>query len=188
MLRPLTKRWRSRGFKSVIFIDDGIAGQKTEALTSQMAENVETDLIKAGFTINREKSDFTPKQTGKWLGFIIDTRTMTFSVPVEKLKKLKNDIRYTLTRKFVTPKDLAKLAGTLSSMHQAIGPLVRLFTRNMYQQISISPTWYQPITLTPHTTSDLNFWLQAIDRVNGCTFKPRPTTTQMVFTDASGNG
>ena len=85
---------------------------------------------------------------------------MTFSVPVEKLKKLKNDIRYTLTRKFVTPKELAKLAGTLSSMHQAIGSLVRLFTRNMYQQISISPTWYQPITLTPHTTSDLNFWLK----------------------------
>ena len=29
VMRPLNKRWRGKGFKSVIYIDDGIAGQKT---------------------------------------------------------------------------------------------------------------------------------------------------------------
>ena len=40
-------------------------------------------------------------------------------------------------QKSTTPKSLAQIAGSLSSMHMAIGPLVRLFTRGLYRQIAI---------------------------------------------------
>ena len=188
VLRPLTKLWRSTGIKSIIFVDDGIAAQKTEALAEKAARKIQYVLTRAGFTINRKKSDFKPKQKGKWLGVIIDTRNMIFSVPIEKMDKLKEDITEAMERNVSTPKELAKIAGTLSSMHQAIGPLVRLFTRSLYQQIAEAFTWYQPVQLNQKSATELKFWLQNIEKVNGCTFKPRPTTTQMIFTDASGDG
>ena len=187
-LRPLTKRWRSRGIKSVIFLDDGIAALRTKELAGDAGRDIEEDLSRAGFAINKEKSDFTPKQRGKWLGVIIDTTTMTFHVPEEKIEKLKKSIISALNQNVVTPKELARLAGSLSAMHSAIGPLVRLFTRSMYHQISDAASWYQPLQLGPKATDELKFWLNNISHVNGFTFKPRPTTACMMFTDASNDG
>ena len=187
-MRPLTKSWRGQGIKSVVFLDDGIAAQNTKKLTKNAAEKIESDLTRAGFTINKEKSDLIPKQKRKWLGVIIDTKSMSFYVPEEKIIKLKQEITKTLSQKTSTPKELAKLAGTLSSMHMAIGPSVRLFTRSMYRQIACAASWHQRILLTQGTIEQLSFWLENIEYVNGCTFKHRPTTTQMVFSDASQDG
>ena len=88
-----------------------------------------------GYVINNEKSDFNPKTKGKWLGTVIDTRELTFTIPQEKIAKLLEDITSYLNQDFLTPKQLSKVAGQLSSMHLAIGPIVRLFTRNMYRFI-----------------------------------------------------
>ena len=92
--------------------------------------------------INNKKSDFNPKTKGKWLGTIIDTRELTFTVPQEKITKLLQDITMYLNQEFLTPKQLSKVAGQLSSMHLAIGPLVRFFTRNMYHFIERRISWY----------------------------------------------
>ena len=187
VMRPLTKRWRGKGIKSVVFIDDGIAAQKNWKSTKQAADNIERDLGESGFMVNREKSDFNPKQQGKWLGAIIDTVVMRFYVPKEKVENLKENIQEVL-KGGTTPKSLAKIAGMLSSMHMSIGPLVRLFTRNIYREIAQADTWYQQLSLAQSTKEDLQFWLRNIENVNGCTFKHRPTTTQIIFTDASGDG
>ena len=56
---------------------------------------------------------------------------MTFTVPSEKINKLLADIKNILMPNVLTPKQLAKITGQLSSMHLAIGPLVRLFTGNL---------------------------------------------------------
>ena len=40
-----------------------------------------------------------------------------------------------LIQNVLTSKQLAKITKQLSSMHLATGPLVRLFTRNMYHEI-----------------------------------------------------
>ena len=86
-MRPLTKRWRGRGIKSIIFLDDGIAAKSSRELAKEAAVQIEADLIRAGFAINREKSNFTPKQRGQWLGIVINTKNMTFSIPEDKYVK-----------------------------------------------------------------------------------------------------
>ena len=63
---------------------------------------------------------------------------MNFYVPAEKIRKIKRNIHETLHRNTVTPKELAKLAGTLASMYLDIGPLVRLFNSSLYYQIACS--------------------------------------------------
>ena len=188
VLRPFTKRWRGIGIKAIIYIDDGIAASRSFELAKTAGELIKNDLVSAGFVINSEKSDFNPKTKGKWLGTIINTIEMTFTVPSEKINKLLADIKNILMQNVLTPKQLAKITGQLSSMHLAIGPLVRLFTRNMYHEIENRVSWYEPKIISKETKDELEFWLNNIYIYNGYTFKPRPLTTCLVFTDASNDG
>ena len=85
--------------------------------------------------INNEKRDVNPKTKGKWLGAIIDTRELTFTVLQEKIAKLLKDITMYLNQEFLIPKQLLKVAGQISALQLAIGALVWLFARNMYHFI-----------------------------------------------------
>ena len=66
VLHRFTKRWRSIGIKTIIYIDDGIAASSSFELSKTADELVKNDLVSAGFVINVEKSDFNPKTAGKW--------------------------------------------------------------------------------------------------------------------------
>ena len=88
----------------------------------------------------------------------------------------------------LTRKQLAKIARQLSSKHLAIGPLVRLFTRNMYHEIENRTSWYEPKSISKETKDELDFWLNNINICNGYTFKPRALPTCLIFTDASDDG
>ena len=52
---------------------------------------------------------------------------MTFTVSSEKSNKLLADIKNILMQNVLSPKQLAQITGQLSSIHLAIGPLVRCF-------------------------------------------------------------
>jgi len=188
VLRPLVKKWRSSGIRSILYIDDGINGSNSYKSALISAKAVFQDLENSGFVINIEKSDFEPKQTGEWLGSIIDTRNMTFTVPKRKIEKLKHSLSNTLSCQYSSAKQLSKIAGQLSSMHLAIGPLVRLFTRNIYRTIENATDWFSSLPLDPESKSEVLFWHDNIDSYNGYTFKPHPVTTKLMFTDASDKG
>ena len=113
---------------------------------------------------------------------------MTFTIPSEKINKLLAVIKNILMQNVLTPKQLAKITGQLSSMQLAIGPLVRLFTRNMYHEIEDRTSWYEPKIISKETKAELEFWLNNINIYNGYTFKPRALTTCLVFKDASDDG
>ena len=68
ILRPFTKRWRGRGIKAIIYIDDKIAASQSFEIAKFVSELVRHDLFSAGFVINSEKSNFNPKTKEKWLG------------------------------------------------------------------------------------------------------------------------
>ena len=105
------KHWRGIDIKAIIFIDDGIVATLSFKLAKTASEVVKNDRFSAGFVINVEKSDFNPKTKEKWLGTIIDTVEMTFTVPIEKINKLLADIQNILKQNFFAPTQLAKLAG-----------------------------------------------------------------------------
>ena len=188
IMRPLAKQWRTMGIKAIIYLDDGIAAKKDKLLAEKAAKTIINNLTDAGFFINWDKSDFQPKQRGRWLGFVIDTKTLQLSVPREKLDKVKQEINNTTHRNTCTAKQLARIAGTISSMQPAIGDIVRLFTRNMYAQIEARASWYRVETPLVGTLDELHFWSKNIEGFNGCSFKPRYSTATMVFTDASDTG
>ena len=118
----------------------------------------------------------------------LNTIEMTFTVPSEKINKLLADIKNILMQNVLTPKQLAKITGQLSSMHFAIGHLARFFMRNMYHEIENRVSWYEPKIISKETKDKLECWVNNIYIYNGYTFKPRALTTYLVFTDASDDG
>jgi len=139
LLRPLMiKRWRSLGIRSVLYLDDGIAGGSSINYVERVRNLILKDLASLGLTVNLKKSHLVPTQFDKWLGFCIDTKKMEFSVPEEKLNILLQFISQLLERGTANAKDLAKVTGHIISMSPAIGPLTRLMTRQAYKFIESS--------------------------------------------------
>ena len=65
LLRPLVKRWRSKGFRCAVYIDDGICVSECISDTNFIV----SDLEHAGFILNVPKSVLEPTQVGPLLGF-----------------------------------------------------------------------------------------------------------------------
>ena len=93
VLRPFAKRWGAIGVKAINYIDDGVATSSGFELAKTAGKLVGNDLVSAGFVIDSRKRDFDPKAKGKWLGTMIDTIEMTFTVPSERINGLLADIK-----------------------------------------------------------------------------------------------
>ena len=72
LLQPLVKRWRSKGLRCIVYIDDGICASKSQDQCIEGTKLRINDLTLAGFILNIPKSKLTPQQIGQWLGFILD--------------------------------------------------------------------------------------------------------------------
>ncbi|KAK3736777.1 hypothetical protein QZH41_002389 [Actinostola sp. cb2023] len=120
-------------------------------------------------------------QIGEWLGFIINTISMQFQVPIKKLTKIKCLLDANIQARRATFRQLAKIAGSIISFSVS-----RLFTRQMYFTIeSRSGAWDQTILLPLAVIEELKFWFTSLDQVNGYTIRPPLSTSTIIFTDAS---
>ena len=70
----------------------------------------------------------------------------------------------------------------------AIGPLVRLFIRNMYHFIENRNSWCNPKVANKNVEDKLKFCRNNTNIHNGYKFKLRPLTSCLLFTDASNKG
>ena len=55
LFRPLVKHCRSRGIRSVVYLDDGLDVEPNEALSSTNSNIIKSDLASAGFLANMNK-------------------------------------------------------------------------------------------------------------------------------------
>jgi len=140
---------------------------------------IQEDLMSAGLSINFKKSMLLPSQLGKWLGFLIDTKSETIKVPPEKIDKLKTKIIKALNKPSNTARDISKIAGTIISMSIAIGPPTRIFTRKLFQFIEEQNFWDKKVLLSEGASQDLNFWKNNLDSLNGYRIKSNHLTTKI---------
>ena len=61
LMRQLIKYWRAKAIRVVIYIDDGIGGTGTSENAVIISQQVKSDLVGCGFTLNK-KSVWTPTQ------------------------------------------------------------------------------------------------------------------------------
>ena len=120
-------------------------------------------------------------QIGEWLGFVINTVAMTFQIPEAKVRKLKSLLSSAICDKSSSYRELARIAGSLISVALAVGPLSRLFTRQMYLAIESRSAWDHSLHFSSALLEMLRFWYCNIDSFNGYSLRPPPDSSTVIF-------
>ena len=90
---PLVKYWRSKGLRTVLYLDEGIVAVKGKKNADQESSPVIQDLTKAGLIANDAKLQWTPVKKLTWLGFEIEIERGILSVLEQKLRNLTSQLR-----------------------------------------------------------------------------------------------
>ena len=192
LLKPVVKQARLLGWKGVVYVDDfkHIGKNKEECVTSrQILKSVAN---KAGWLFSEAKEQ-EPSTCTKFLGYNLNTVSMKFEVPEDKLKHVLMKVNVLLARKFTTTnRKLAKVVGHLASLYRAFPGFSRLMLRSCYATLEVSVEqgdWDRPIKLSEEAKYELSWWRVNLRRLNGGPLKQdlQEVVTNL-FGDASGTG
>ena len=175
------------GHNSFVYLDDGV-GSQPDKCSAQAASMIQRkDLRASGFVVNEQKSQWTPRQIGERLGFIINTIKMQFQVSETKVAKLKAQLNAAIQDSFITSRKLARIAGFVNSMSLAVGPISRLLTRQilMYFAIESRSAWDHLLCISDSLLEELKFWYLNNECFNGYSIRAPLVSSIVIFTDAS---
>ena len=74
------------GHNSFVYLDDGSQPDRISDLAAAFTQRKYPD--SSGLLVNEGKSCWVSMKVGEWLGFVIDTFSMTFRIPEKKVHKL----------------------------------------------------------------------------------------------------
>ena len=182
---------RKKGLLSVIFVDDTyLQGNSYQDCLENVQQTIAT-LRNLGFTIHVGKSVLKPTQQIEFLGFILNSVTMTVSLSKRKTEHIKSKINTLLSKSIITITELASVIGTLVSALPA-APLGRLHYRSLemlkIEQLLLSRGNYTAkiCELPSLVIKDLHWWLENIDISAQNIIKPK--VDLILETDASEAG
>lgn len=191
LMTAAVKPLREEGIRLVFYLDDIlIMGRTEEETRSSMGRTV--DVLKSlGFTINEKKSITTPTQEMTFLGMALDSRSMKISVPKEKIRKLKSELKKALAAKKLKMRKLAALAGLLTATAAGFEPCYinqRFIQANMILFQKRGYSWDSEIPILRRSKEELLWWSRRLEELNGRPLLEAQETPIHVFTDASLSG
>ena len=193
LLKPLETLWRSRFIPVAIFFDDGVGAGQSVEVANHNSSVVRSDLARAGFQINREKSDWQPKPCFSWIGYTIDTYSGLICATDSRIGKLSSelvDICLTLEEsRFVHVKRIASIVGQIVSLSPSSGTVTQIITRYLHFIVNSRHSWSSSVFVHDQGKNELFFWRDNLKSLNGVLFWPVPFVPSVViFSDASANG
>lgn len=115
ILQPVVTHLRSQGFLSVRYLDDILCLGSTAEGCLQNARTTIQLLTKLGFIINYQKSNLVPHTTCKFLGFVLNSETMTLHLPEIKRQKILQQINKFLNSTRIQIREFARFLGSLTA-------------------------------------------------------------------------
>ena len=196
ILRPVKQHISSLGIPSILYLDDLLYGGATEKESIENRKLVIETLGKAGFIVSTSKST-KPSRQIRFLGLIIDTVQMLFLIPEDKLIKIEDFARKLLLSRRVRLRDAAKFLGFLNSVSKAIGPMMRLRVKAIYNWLAenlLYATYNHHFPITDLVRQEIEFWLLNVRSLNGYAINPSASVLEtrldeiLVVSDASNEG
>lgn len=192
LLKPVFSTLRDKGFTSVVYLDDTyLQGNTYEECFDNITATKEL-LLRVGFVINYEKSVLIPTQELVFLGFILNSVSMTISLTPEKVQTLTNAIWKVQSAKQYIIRQVAELIGIMISYSIAI-PYGLLHTKILEHDKTLALKQHKGnfdalMVLSAESVCDLEWWLQAIKdkKCSAPLYRESPTIT--LTTDASSKG
>ena len=190
LLKPIFAYLRSRGFCSVVFLDDSYLQGDTYDDCYRNVCHTLFILQNLGFTINPAKSVLLPTQSIEFLGYRIDSVTMTITLPTRKRDDIKDHCRQIIACPNPTIRDVARLIGKFVAASEAV-PYAPLFYRTLEIEkaralSSHCGNFDKCMHLSPLALSDVSWWLNTLDHQYR-SLLPLPVD-QIIYCDASKQG
>ena len=181
---------RQKGCTIAGYIDDFfLQGSDFQECVSNLREAIDL-FLQLGFTLHPEKSVLLPSQTLIFLGFILDTVSMTVTLTQKKKDKLKSLCLEALNGEVFPIRFIAQVIGKIVSYLPGVefGKLhYRNLERDKIQALVVSKGDYEGLMhLSESAKNELQWWL---DNVMYASRRIQHSTSSYVFqTDASGSG
>ena len=193
VVRCIVTYLRDQGLKVIMYLDDGIGGAKEVGKAHLCSLTVRKCLISAGFLIAEEKCNWVPSHLATWLGLVWNMKKGVVYVTERRLSKLLDTLKVIIAKLGkgeikVTARFLASIIGQIISMQGAMGPVVRLRTRSMYDCLLARAGWDAPVLLNSEAVSEIVFWKENLAILNGRDLSIVEQYSCIVYSDASGTG
>ena len=195
---------RHRGIRLMSFLDDLIFAHSHARGAVSAGQQIIEILGRFGWLIHPSKCTGTHVaiQAFTALGVWVDLAKQTFSIPADKLARIRAALRELRDGPALVPvRAVARVKGLLSSTWLSTGTVTRVRTRGLDAVIDSRPkregercprsSWRGSVSLGADCLAELDWWLGNLDRVNGSAIRPRAPDGRFdgcVFSDASDTG
>ena len=190
LLKPVYSHLRQLGHLSASHIDDSyLQGDDYDDCERNVWDTVNL-FDSLGFTVHPEKSSFVPQQRITFMGFIIDSITMTVYPTSEKIEKIIHTCQGLLQCPHPTIREVASTLGLLISNFPAaqLGPLhFRSLDMDKTEALRLNKGNFDAfMQLSELSRNDLQWWVNSARSLHNPISLPQPEIT--LYTDASKGG
>ena len=190
LMKPVFAKLRQAGHLVVGYLDDTLIIGETESQALEAVQATTKLLSDLGFVIHSEKSILEPQQRLQFLGFILDSESMTITLPHEKCQNIRAVCAELLGKQNPTIRQVAQVIGKLIATFPAIqyGPLFyRNLERDKILALKSSKGHFdRPMNLSEASKQELMWWFNNIHCQSAPISRDRPALE--LRTDASGQG
>ena len=181
----ITYLYVSEGFFCTNYIDD-FGGCDTPSRAPDAFHALKHLLCRLGLQSSPDK-DCPPTTLMVFLGILINTVTMTLSVPQEKIADLLHKLQAVSHASIISRRQLQSVLGLISFVTACVCP-GRIFMSALFNALrGLQHAGFAPVT--PEICSDIRWWLHFLPRYNGVSLIPPPTyLPDVLFTDACATG
>lgn len=190
LLRPIFTSFREKGKQCFCYLDDVFIAENSVEKCRDTTLAVKDILESLGFKIQTEKSQMSPTNVVKFLGFVIDSVQMKVYLPPDKVQKMEDLCKEVLRRDRSSIFQVASVVGLMNSYAKAID-----YGENHFKKLEIEKiralkiskgSYTEEVAVSKEGRKDLIWWKENAKegvRVIG-TKTPQVTLT----TDASNKG
>jgi Reverse transcriptase (RNA-dependent DNA polymerase) len=191
ILKPVIAWLRAQGIRLVIYLDDFLLMAETIPLLLKHLDLAAGILRFLGFLINEKKSVFSHSQRIEFLGTVIDSNLLSFSLPLSKVAKVTRWCEKALGAQKLSLRQLASILGNFSWAIPTV-PFAQAHFRNL-QRFYISESrkcsgdLNQVVLLPAAAKIDLKWWQSNLPLFNGKAMMP-DEPDMVIYSDASLKG
>lgn len=118
--KPILNFLRSQGYVLVVYLDNWLLLGLNYNLCLTNIQKTKNTLERLGFVVNYEKSHLVPNKTCKFLGFVINSRTICLELPQNHKEKILDKLSNLKSKKQCAIREFAQLVGMLTAACPAV--------------------------------------------------------------------
>jgi len=191
ILKPVVSFLRRIGIRLIMYLDDCLILNQDQDRLIRDRDTALWVLQMLGFVINWNKSSLIPTRCLEFLGFQVDSTTMSLLLPMDKIQDIQHRCSEMIKKPSTTVRQLAKLIGKLTATAQAVLP-APLFYRRLQMQKSKAlllnkQSYEAEVHLTAECRQELRWWIEELSNCNGKAIM-RTQPDLVITSDASKTG